>query len=72
MATRSAEPKRTKAPPSRSVSNSKVSAGTRAQNAGDDFLASVMVGVSASLESMTEEERERAIAAAERSVSHLH
>jgi hypothetical protein len=36
-----------------------------------DFLASVMVSVSASLEAMSEEEREQAVVAAERAVAHL-
>jgi hypothetical protein len=39
--------------------------------AEDDFLASVMVSVSASLESMSEKEREQAVAAAEKAVAHL-
>ena len=39
--------------------------------AADDFLASVMVSVSASLESMSEKEREQAVAAAEKAVAHL-
>jgi len=37
----------------------------------DDFLASVMVSVSASLEKMSEEEREQAVRAAEQAVAHL-
>ncbi len=37
----------------------------------EDFLASVMVSVSASLETMSEEEREQAVRAAERAVAHL-
>ena len=36
-----------------------------------DFLASVMVSVTASLEAMSEDERERAVSAAERAVAHL-
>jgi hypothetical protein len=36
-----------------------------------DFLASVMVSVSASLEKMSEEEREQAVTNAERVVAHL-
>lgn len=40
-------------------------------NAEEDFLAGVMVSVSASLESMSEEEREKAVACAENSVAHL-
>ena len=39
--------------------------------AEEDFLAKVMVSVSASLEAMSEEEREQAVAAAERVVAHL-
>jgi len=35
------------------------------------FLASVMVYVSASLEKMSEDKREHAVAAAERAVAHL-
>jgi len=45
----------------------KLSAG----KAQEDFLASVMVAVSTSLEAMSEEERERAVVAAEKSVAHL-
>jgi hypothetical protein len=40
-------------------------------NAEGDFLASVMVSVSSSLEAMSEEEREQAVKAAERAVAHL-
>ena len=36
-----------------------------------DFLASVMVSVSTSLEAMSEEEREQAVTAAEQAVAHL-
>jgi hypothetical protein len=36
-----------------------------------DFLANVMVSVSASLEKMSKEEREQAVAQAERAVAHL-
>lgn len=36
-----------------------------------DFLASVMVSVSASFNAMSEEEQERAVIKAERAVSHL-
>jgi hypothetical protein len=36
-----------------------------------DFLASVMLSVSASLDAMSEEEREQAVANAERAVGHL-
>jgi hypothetical protein len=36
-----------------------------------DFLASVMVSVSASLDAMSEEEQEQAVTKAERAVSHL-
>jgi hypothetical protein len=39
--------------------------------AEEDFLAKVMVSVSASLEAMSEEEQERAVTAAERAVAHL-
>jgi hypothetical protein len=39
--------------------------------AEEDFLANVMVSVSASLEAMSEEEQERAVTAAERVVAHL-
>jgi hypothetical protein len=42
-----------------------------AKKAEEDFLASVMVSVSASLESMSEEQREKAVAAAEDVVAHL-
>lgn len=44
---------------------------TQAQRAEEDFLASVMVSVSASLESMSEEQREKAVVAAEDAVAHL-
>jgi len=37
----------------------------------NDFLAEVMVSVSASLEKMSEEEREKAVRAAEKAVAHL-
>ena len=40
-------------------------------SAEKDFLAGVMVSVSASLESMSEERREQAVAAAERAVAHI-
>jgi hypothetical protein len=39
--------------------------------AEEDFLATVMVSVSASLEAMSEEEREQAVTNSERAVSHL-
>jgi hypothetical protein len=39
--------------------------------AEDDFLASVMVSVSSSLEAMSEQERGQAVAAAEKAVAHL-
>jgi hypothetical protein len=42
-----------------------------AANAEEDFLAGVMSSVSASLESMSEEQREHAIASAEKAVAHL-
>ena len=42
-----------------------------AKKAQEDFLASVMVSVSASLEAMSEEERERAVTAAEQAVAHF-
>jgi hypothetical protein len=42
-----------------------------AANVEEDFLAGVMVSVSDSLESMSEEEREEAVAAAENAVAHL-
>ncbi len=41
------------------------------EKAEKDFLASVMVSVSASLDSMSEEQPEQAVAAAERAVAHL-
>jgi hypothetical protein len=41
------------------------------EKAEQDFLASVMVSVSASLESMSEEQREQAVAAAESAVAHI-
>ncbi|MGH9607883.1 MAG: hypothetical protein ACRD3N_19515 [Terracidiphilus sp.] len=41
------------------------------EKAEEDFLASVMVSVSASLEKMSAEEREQAVTDAERAVSHL-
>jgi hypothetical protein len=41
------------------------------KRAEEDFLASVMVSVSASLDKMSDEEREQAVAAAERAVAHL-
>jgi hypothetical protein len=41
------------------------------RRAEEELLAEVMVSVSASLEKMTDEERERAVSAAERAVSHL-
>jgi hypothetical protein len=41
------------------------------RNAEEELLSEVMISVSASLEKMTEEEREKAVNAAERSVSHL-
>ncbi len=44
---------------------------TPAKTAEEDFLAGVMVSVSASLDSMSEEEREKAVAAAEKAVAHL-
>jgi hypothetical protein len=44
----------------------------RAVEAADErFLASVMISVSNSLEAMSEDERERAVTAAERAVAHL-
>jgi len=42
-----------------------------AEKAEKDFLANVMVSVSASLEKMSEEEREQAVTNAERAVAHL-
>ena len=39
--------------------------------AEEDFLASVMVSVSASLEKMSEKEREQAVTNAERAVAHI-
>lgn len=42
-----------------------------AEKADQDFLASVMVSVSDSLESMSEDDRERAVVAAERAVAHI-
>ncbi|MGA9071657.1 MAG: hypothetical protein WB424_15440 [Terracidiphilus sp.] len=42
-----------------------------AKSVEEDFLAGVMVSVSASLDSMSEEEREVAVAAAEDAVAHL-
>jgi hypothetical protein len=42
-----------------------------ARKAEKDLLASVMVSVSASLEKMTEKEREQAVKSAERAVAHL-
>ncbi|MFZ0303537.1 MAG: hypothetical protein WAL75_12665 [Terracidiphilus sp.] len=44
---------------------------TSTAKAEEDFLASVMVTVSASLEAMSEKEREQAVAAAEKAVAHL-
>jgi hypothetical protein len=44
---------------------------TSTEKAEQDFLASVMVSVSASLESMSEEQREQAVAAAESAVAHI-
>jgi hypothetical protein len=41
------------------------------ERAEKDFLASVMVSVSASLDQMSEEEQEQAVAAAEQAVAHL-
>ncbi len=41
------------------------------RRAEEELLDEVMASVSASLEKMTEEERERAVSAAERAVSHL-
>jgi hypothetical protein len=41
------------------------------QKAEEDFLARVMLSVTASLDSMSEEEREEAVAAAESAVAHL-
>ncbi len=41
------------------------------RRAEEELLDEVMASVSASLEMMTEEERERAVSAAERAVSHL-
>ena len=41
------------------------------KKAEEDFLASVMVSVSASLEEMNAAEREQAVTAAERAVAHL-
>jgi hypothetical protein len=40
-------------------------------NGEEDFLAGIMVSVSASLESMNEDEREKAVTAAENAVAHL-
>jgi hypothetical protein len=40
-------------------------------NADEEFLASVMVSVSASLKGMSEQEREQAVTAAEHAVAHL-
>lgn len=42
-----------------------------AEKAGQDFLAGVMVSVSASIEAMSEEEREQAVKSAKRAVAHL-
>jgi len=42
-----------------------------ARKAEKDLLAGVMVSVSASLEKMSEKEREQAVKAAERAVAHL-
>jgi hypothetical protein len=42
-----------------------------ARKAEKDLLASVMVSASASLEKMSEKEREQAVKAAERAVAHL-
>ena len=39
--------------------------------AEQDFLARVMVSVSASLDEMSEQEREQAVVSAERAVAHL-
>jgi hypothetical protein len=39
--------------------------------AEQDFLSSVMISVSASLEKMSEQEREQAVKNAERAVAHL-
>jgi hypothetical protein len=41
------------------------------KKAEKDFLASVMISVSTSLENMSEEEREQAVTNAERVVAHL-
>ena len=49
----------------------KPAAKTSAAKAEEEFLASVMTSVSASLETMSEKEREKAIAAAEKAVAHL-
>jgi len=42
-----------------------------ARKAEKDLLAGVMVSVSASLEKMSEKQREKAVKAAERAVAHL-
>jgi hypothetical protein len=57
--------------PASSSRKPKPAAKVSVKKAEDEFLAKVMVGVSASLEAMTDQERERAVAAAERSVAHL-
>lgn len=41
------------------------------ERAEQEFLASVMVSVSGSLEAMSEEQREQAVEAAERAVAHV-
>jgi hypothetical protein len=45
--------------------------GNAPTTAEEEFLAGVMASVSTSLEAMSEEERERAVSAAERAVSHI-
>jgi hypothetical protein len=61
----------TQAQPRLQTFRSSRSGKARAANAEEDFLAGVMASVSASLESMSEDEREVAVTIAEDAVAHL-
>ncbi len=62
----------TQAPPRiQTIRSSKPKVKISVAKAEEDFLAKVMVSVSASLERMSDEEQERAVTAAERAVANL-
>jgi hypothetical protein len=55
----------------RGTRSSKPKAKPSVAKAENDLLEKIMISVSASLDAMSEEERERAVAGAERAVAHL-